>query len=89
MKQKGLNREMLRLMYGDDVNLFEKRDLKNKVVKSDENQNMTRILVWPNITFDIERLHQDSYVQTIYKMISQLYLIFKKNWLQIFNPKIF
>ena len=56
-------------MYGDDVNLFEKKDSKGKMMETDENQNMIRILVWPNITFDIERLHQDSYVQTIYKMI--------------------
>ena len=30
MKQKGLNREMLRLMYGDDVNLFEKKVPKDE-----------------------------------------------------------
>lgn len=71
MKQKGLNREMLKYMY-EDQNLFATKD-NNKIISGGRKMDsMTRILVWPNITFDIERLHQDSYVQTIYKMIKGL-----------------
>ena len=54
MKQTGLNREMLTYMYGDNVNLFE----KTKPDKgSGEPRKMKRILVWPNITFDIDGLN--------------------------------
>ena len=69
MKQKGLNREMLTYMYGDGVDLFSD---KKPDRGSGKPCRMKRILVWPNITFDIEQLEKDSYVQTIHKMISGL-----------------
>ena len=66
MKQKGINRDVLRLMFGDDVDLFK----SNKQTSGTGiPTKMKRILVWPNITFDIEQLERDSFVQTIYKMI--------------------
>ena len=73
MKQTGLNREMLARLLGDDVNLFTNHMDKEHINKGSGNpRRMKRILVWPNITFDIERLEQDSYVQTIHKMINGL-----------------
>ena len=69
MKQKGVDRDMLRLMFGDDVNLFKENQNSNGTSALSK---MKRILVWPNITFDIEQLERDSYVQTIYKMIKGL-----------------
>ena len=70
MKQQGLNRDMLRYMYEDGADsLFNKgkKDIskENSVYK----KSMTRILVWPNITYKVEELEKDSYVQTIFRMI--------------------
>jgi len=83
MKQTGLNREMLTYMYGDNVNLFE----KTKPDKgSGEPRKMKRILVWPNITFDIEQLEKDSYVQTIHKMIGGLNKVRNDLWWELVLP---
>ena len=83
MKQKGLNREMLTFIYGDDVNLFDKPNVKKG---SGEPTRMKRILVWPNITFDIEQLEKDSYVQTIHKMIAGLNEIRNDLWWELVLP---
>jgi len=83
MKQKGLNREMLTLLYGDDVNLFDKPK-PNK--GRGEPTRMKRILVWPNITFDIEQLEKDSYVQTIHKMIAGLNKTRNDLWWELVLP---
>lgn len=83
MKQKGLNREMLTLLYGDDVNLFDKPKPDKG---SGEPTRMKRILVWPNITFDIEQLEKDSYVQTIHKMIAGLNKTRNDLWWELVLP---
>ena len=83
MKQTGLNREMLTYFYGDGVDLFSR---KKEDKGTGEPRKMKRILVWPNITFDIERLEQDSYVQTIYKMISGLNQVRDDLWWELVLP---
>ena len=83
MKQKGINRDVLRLMFGDDVDLFK----SNKQTSGTGiPTKMKRILVWPNITFDIEQLERDSYVQTIYKMISGLNGLRDDMWWELVMP---
>ena len=83
MKQKGLNRQMLTYMYGDGVDLFSR---KKEDKGTGEPRKMKRILVWPNITLDIERLEQDSYVQTIYKMIEGLNKVRDDLWWELVLP---
>jgi len=88
MKQTGLNREMLSRLLGDDVNLFTNhKDKTHRDKGSGEPRNMKRILVWPNITFDIERLEQDSYVQTIHKMINGLNQVRDDLWWELVLPR--
>ena len=70
-------------MYGNDVNLFEKPKPDKG---SGEPRRMKRILVWPNITFDIEQLEKDSYVQTIHKMIGGLNKIRNDLWWELVLP---
>ena len=74
---------MLTLLYGDDVNLFDKPK-PNK--GRGEPTRMKRILVWPNITFDIEQLEKDSYVQTIHKMIAGLNKTRNDLWWELVLP---
>ena len=83
MKQTGLNRKMLTYMYGDDVDLFQKLKPDRGTGKS---TRMKRILVWPNITFDIEQLEKDSYVQTIHKMIGGLNKVRDDLWWELVLP---
>ena len=74
---------MLTLLYGDDVNLFDKpKPDKGR----GEPTRMKRILVWPNITFDIEQLEKDSYVQTIHKMIAGLNKTRNDLWWELVLP---
>jgi len=88
MKQTGLNREMLARLLGDDVNLFTNHMDKEHINKGSGNpRRMKRILVWPNITFDIERLEQDSYVQTIHKMINGLNQVRDDLWWELVLPR--
>ena len=82
-KQKGLNRDMLRLMFGDDVDLFKS---KKQTSGTGIPTKMKRILVWPNITFDIEQLERDSFVQTIYKMIGGLNKVRDDLWWELVMP---
>lgn len=83
MKQKGINRDMLRLMFGDDVDLFKS---KKQTSGTGIPTKMKRILVWPNITFDIEQLERDSFVQTIYKMIGGLNKVRDDLWWELVMP---
>ena len=83
MKQTGLNREMLARLLGDGVDLFSKPKPDKGTGKP---RLMKRILVWPNITLDIERLEQDSYVQTIHKMINGLNQVRGDLWWELVLP---
>ena len=51
-------------------------------------KSMTRILVWPNITYKVEELEKDSYVQTIYRMISELSKHRDDLWWELVLPRV-
>ena len=85
-QQLGVNRDMLRQMFGDQATeLFS----KPKPTKgTGEHKKMTRILVWPNITFKVEELEKDSYVQTIYRMIKELSKHRDDLWWELVLPRV-
>ena len=85
-KQLGINRKMLTRILGDDPDIWGEKK-KDGIDISSKSTKMKRILVWPNVTFDIERLEQDSYVQTIYKMIEGLNKIRKDLWWELVLPR--
>ena len=85
--QKGVRREVLRDIFGKEGadQLFHKppadRGDKRYMKK------MTRIFVWPNITYRVEEIERDSYVQTIYRMISELSKIRDDLWWDLVMPR--
>ena len=85
-QQLGVNRDMLRQMFGDQATeLFS----KPKPTKgTGHHKKMTRILVWPNITFKVEELEKDSYVQTIYRMIKELSKHRDDLWWELVLPRV-
>ena len=89
MKQQGLNRDMLRYMYeGGADGLFNKGKKDISKEKSVYKKSMTRILVWPNITYKVEELEKDSYVQTIFRMISELSKYRDDLWWELILPRV-
>jgi len=89
MKQQGLNRDMLRYMYEDGADsLFNKGKDDISKEKSIYKKSMTRILVWPNITYKVEELEKDSYVQTIFRMISELSKYRDDLWWELILPRV-
>lgn len=70
-EETGVNRDVLRSIFGEEqeLNLFKPPTLERG---TGDPMKMTRILVWPNVTFNINELENDSFIQTIYKMIKGL-----------------
>jgi hypothetical protein len=88
-QQLGVNRDMIRYLYGDQSEkLFspDKKDISED--KAVYKKSMTRILVWPNITYKVEELEKDSYVQTIYRMISELSKHRDDLWWELVLPRV-
>jgi len=86
MKQKGTNRDMLRYMYEEQADTLFSKPKPTK--GTGDVKKMTRILVWPNITFKVEELEKDSYVQTIYRMITELSKHRDDLWWELVLPRV-
>tara|TARA_B100001248_G_C27384986_1_gene459124 strand:- start:27 stop:1826 length:1800 start_codon:yes stop_codon:yes gene_type:complete len=69
--ERGVNRDVLRSMFGkeQELNLFKPPKLERG---TGDPMKMTRILVWPNVTWNVNELEKDSFIKTIYNMIKGL-----------------